>query len=242
MKTKRGFTLIELLVVIAIIAILAAILIPVLARAREMGWRASCINNLKQIGNAQLMYLHDYDFYYNTNSRPYPPLDLLPYLGGKTNPAVPTGADGYMNEADAVMAVFRCPKDKRTRTASAIPLTYCRNGHYGVQSINYYHPNIFSAGWYLGSQEFPEYSKTPAGYMMWAEDPAGGRTITSSYTGCDAGSSIIVGGWPVQQTRTYTTGNRVLICNWHMGNSKNFLYADGHVRTVVHGGDVIGRP
>ena len=48
--SKRGFTLIELLVVIAIIAILAAILFPVFARARENARRASCQSNLKQIG------------------------------------------------------------------------------------------------------------------------------------------------------------------------------------------------
>jgi prepilin-type N-terminal cleavage/methylation domain-containing protein/prepilin-type processing-associated H-X9-DG protein len=58
---KRGFTLIELLVVIAIIAILAAILFPVFARARENARRTSCLSNLKQIGLGIMQYTQDYD-------------------------------------------------------------------------------------------------------------------------------------------------------------------------------------
>ena len=58
---KRGFTLIELLVVIAIIAILAAILFPVFAKAREKARQSSCLSNAKQIGLALHMYVQDYD-------------------------------------------------------------------------------------------------------------------------------------------------------------------------------------
>jgi prepilin-type N-terminal cleavage/methylation domain-containing protein/prepilin-type processing-associated H-X9-DG protein len=58
---KRGFTLIELLVVIAIIAILAAILFPVFAKAREKARQSSCLSNVKQIVLATLQYAQDYD-------------------------------------------------------------------------------------------------------------------------------------------------------------------------------------
>jgi len=64
---SRGFTLIELLVVIAIIAILAAILFPVFAKAREKARQASCASNEKQMGLACLMYASDYDGRYPSN-------------------------------------------------------------------------------------------------------------------------------------------------------------------------------
>src|SRR5690606_17133940 len=58
---NRGFTLIELLVVIAIIAILAAILFPVFAQAREAARKTQCLSNTKQLGAAYMMYLQDFD-------------------------------------------------------------------------------------------------------------------------------------------------------------------------------------
>lgn len=73
---RKGFTLIELLVVIAIIAILASILFPVFARARENARRASCLSNLQQIGLASMQYAQDYDghlmSYLMTNSDDIP--------------------------------------------------------------------------------------------------------------------------------------------------------------------------
>ena len=60
-KSRKGFTLIELLVVIAIIAILAAILFPVFARAREKARQTSCLSNVKQLTLGLLMYAQDYD-------------------------------------------------------------------------------------------------------------------------------------------------------------------------------------
>ena len=66
-KNKRdGFTLIELLVVVAIIAILAAMLLPALSKARERARMSLCMNNLKEIGKAVFMYIGDYDEYIPT--------------------------------------------------------------------------------------------------------------------------------------------------------------------------------
>jgi prepilin-type N-terminal cleavage/methylation domain-containing protein/prepilin-type processing-associated H-X9-DG protein len=105
-KTARlGFTLIELLVVIAIIAILAAILFPVFARARENARRASCQSNLKQIGLGIFQYTQDYD-------------ERMP--GSSAN----NGGDSYKGLYDYVepyvksTQIFKCPSDSTTNRYS----------------------------------------------------------------------------------------------------------------------------
>ncbi len=78
---RRGFTLIELLVVIAIIAILAAILFPVFARAREKARQSTCLSNTKQIMLAVMMYAQDYDERLIPGALPYPGADWHVLLG-----------------------------------------------------------------------------------------------------------------------------------------------------------------
>jgi len=87
---KRGFTLIELLVVIAIIAILAAILFPVFAKAREKARQTSCLSNVKQIGLAILSYCQDFDEMMPYNEGPWPANHYYKFdLGGEYGPASP---------------------------------------------------------------------------------------------------------------------------------------------------------
>jgi prepilin-type N-terminal cleavage/methylation domain-containing protein/prepilin-type processing-associated H-X9-DG protein len=117
---RRGFTLIELLVVIAIIAILAAILFPVFARAREKARQTSCLSNLKQIGLAIHMYVQDYDeMYPNSRIAPgsqpgwgdYAQLVANPpglyIITERTNQGYPTLLQPYIKN----MQIFWCPSD-----------------------------------------------------------------------------------------------------------------------------------
>ena len=86
---KKGFTLIELLVVIAIISILAAMLLPVLSRAREQARRTSCKNNLKQLGLALMMYAMDYSGSFPTGTGSHlADLTLLWSMGYANDPNV----------------------------------------------------------------------------------------------------------------------------------------------------------
>src|SRR4051812_15247968 len=101
-RLSQGFTLIELLVVIAIIAILAAILFPVFAKAREKARQTSCVSNEKQIGLAFLQYIQDNDEAF--------PLSVVTTVS-------PPPAGAIVGWADAIqpyqksLAIFQCPSE-----------------------------------------------------------------------------------------------------------------------------------
>jgi prepilin-type N-terminal cleavage/methylation domain-containing protein/prepilin-type processing-associated H-X9-DG protein len=127
---KRAFTLIELLVVIAIIAILAAILFPVFAQARESARKTSCLSNVKQISLAVTMYVQDYD-------ERFPMWANAQINGG--NPAYDYGATGFgQSDPDDPGAVYHYTGwDKmiaayvKDRAVFHCPDTYGPGGGYG---------------------------------------------------------------------------------------------------------------
>jgi len=104
--SKRAFTLIELLVVIAIIAILAAILFPVFAQARERARAAGCLSNGKQLGLALMMYSQDYDEVFPA-SFAEPPRQNCP---GNTG-SFPIPFDGQLMPYIKSDGLFACPGD-----------------------------------------------------------------------------------------------------------------------------------
>lgn len=122
---RGGFTLIELLVVIAIIAILAAILFPVFAQAREKARQTSCLSNEKQIGLALIQYTQDYDETYPFN------VHSQDWQNGWVSKALP-----YMKD----LRVFMCPSDSdagvpapedHTAKWAGVMMSVAANGLYG---------------------------------------------------------------------------------------------------------------
>jgi prepilin-type N-terminal cleavage/methylation domain-containing protein/prepilin-type processing-associated H-X9-DG protein len=118
--SRRGFTLIELLVVIAIIAVLAAILFPVFAQAREKARQTSCLSNMKQIGLAMTQYLQDNDEAYMWALHPEEPGDPVYAWFEPLQP--------YVKSRD----IFRCPSlDADDEAAKPSPYTsYIINGYF----------------------------------------------------------------------------------------------------------------
>ncbi len=129
MPKKHAFTLIELLVVIAIIAILASILFPVFARARENARRASCMSNLKQIGLGMMMYVQDYD-------ETYP---MIGFLSGDNI----TYPDGTVSSSNWIVRVypyvkssqlFNCPSNTIAPWTGSTSPSPVSNTSYGANA------------------------------------------------------------------------------------------------------------
>jgi len=221
-RKVRAFTLIELLVVIAIISILAAILFPVFARARESARRASCLSNLRQIGLGMMQYTQDYDEHYPT---------AFPGKHDGNTQWAKAGMPGMRFSVETLnnhsvtwmdvifpyvksVEVFICPSVGDTRELSGHQqnaATYAYNGGInGYDNDRYGRPLNNSVGNTLASVQRPAEVALVWDYTYRYNHQSNAKSWTTAATGNSANV-------PVQFATPHFEG-------------ANFTFADGHVK------------
>lgn len=220
---SQGFTLIELLVVISIIAVLAAILFPVFARARENARRASCASNLKQLALSTLMYTQDYDS------------KLPPRSADKS----PTKGNYYFQMEDYIKSpqLLRCPSQKSKAFSSSSNYTYPSYGMpaNGTAEGNAQARTIIAIVAVPGAWE--------NGTVTAFSSPLGvDQFPQASLTGLFADTKYGAGSSPREEDGSsyfqgYSTTGRIYLTDRHLEGA-NYAYLDGHVKwlktTVVN--------
>jgi len=215
---KLGFTLIELLVVIAIISILAAILFPVFARARESARRASCLSNMKQIGLGLIMYVQDYD-------ETYPRADqcTTSVCANSSSPRSqwPTYIQPYVKSSQ----IFLCPSSSSTSTLywnyganqNIMPYYPLRYDTVKMSAVNAPASTflIMDFGSYLFAGANESYIPNPSNgnYL-----PGIGEVLHLSASSC-----------PSINNSFYNPGKDDCMSGRHFGGV-NMAYADGHAK------------
>lgn len=216
-RSRRAFTLIELLVVIAIISILAAILFPVFARARENARRSSCMSNMKQIGLGIIMYSQDFDG------------KLLRYTAApsETSASPLTQVLPYIKNGQ----IFRCPSANLPNTTAITATTVPANGtHYGLPAIGSgSSPNTIMMP---NNSQLIDSIPVPAIQCLLAEtvkdyNSSGGKRGFDRFVAWNLASGSLTGIIAGFGTSNGTTPPR------HF-DGNNYAFVDGHVKWLKH--------
>ena len=211
---KKFFTLIELLVVIAIMAILAAMLLPALQQARERGKSTTCINNLKTIGTALMMYTGDYKGFFPA---PYMKIawrnGMYPYTG-----VDPQKIETWKKQSMKDSGVYYCPSDTWFGPQNVACYSYGYNTY--LSSFN------FDGGYSPQAQ--------PTAYALKIDHvstPSQKIYIADHYNTALFNTILDQNCWPFWKT-SVPVGNGINKGAWFRhSNRGNFLKVDGHVST-----------
>ncbi len=234
---SRGFTLIELLVVIAIIAILAAILFPVFARARGQARQAACMSNAKQLALGFMMYIQDYDERTPrcvNNASPNAKLAIQPAqvpMDGdnafQVADAKAGRAEGFLDPYIKNQQVWRCPQDPIAFDGK----TLNTNASRGLANATSYHLSLFLTG----SQVDGDNEITTGDGLANAAVPRVSQTILGrdgdASDGTNVENNTAIGGALIGE-QLYTRHSDHTQAVRHYGKG-NYVMLDGHVKTLV---------
>mgnify|MGYP001598472054 CR=1 FL=1 len=241
-----GFTLIELLVVIAIIAILAAILFPVFAKARAQARKIACVSNMKQIGLGFMMYVQDYDetlpaFRAVRSDADWWTPRMITWRDAIT-PYIKSGSRGVAGDSTAYTTagsggVFQCmensaawsnrqtwgfgvgqPGDETTR----FPRSYAVNKHAGVNESD-------RSIW---PEQQPAGNMGGGGAIAGLEQPASTIMVVETRMPWSDLDSWVANTYECTQQGEPAGGTGYSCMQGHGGGFTNFAYFDGHVKTT----------